>query len=418
MTIPFPQPVCRLIDRIDQAGYQVYGVGGAIRDLLLGREPKDWDLCTNAFPQQVKAVFGEDAVRLTGARHGTVTVLWEGRSYEVTTYRQDGPYSDGRHPDQVRFVASIQEDLARRDFTINAMACRPGEPVVDPFGGQKDLEAGLVRAVGDPVRRFQEDGLRMVRALRFAAAYGFQVEEATGRAAEELSFRLEGVSAQRIGKEWEGFLPAPGAGKQMGAFPRLMSQILPMVLLPEEDPARVWKELGERIDRLPAEALVRLGFLFCRKELPPSQRMERAAGGAAALALDGENRRFLLELAEGSTSPLPASQAGWLRWRAQMGEGQLEWVLAIRREGSGTPEERAAIQAAAEACRKALAACPCRDRRDLAVDGRCLAALGVSPGREMGALLERLLEEVWAGRLPNRREALEEAAARFLAERR
>ena len=136
------------------------------------------------------------------------------------------------------------------------------------------------------------------------------------------------------------------------------------------------------------------------------------------MALDGENRRLLLELAEGLTNPLPASRAGWLRWRAQMGEGQLERVLAIRREGSGTPEERAAIQAAAEACREALAACPCRDRRDLAVDGRCLAALGVSPGREMGNLLERLLEEVWAGRLPNRREALEEAAARFLAERR
>lgn len=196
-----PAPVMHVMNKIEEAGYQAWLVGGCVRDLLRHKEPHDYDLATSARPQIIQQLFKKHAD--TGLKHGTVMVIEEGIPIEVTTFRKEGTYSDGRHPDQVEFVDDIQEDLARRDFTVNAMAWNPENGLLDPFGGQKDLEEGIIRAVGDPDRRFEEDALRMIRAWRFAAQLGFRIEEQTLKALhkEDNTARIEKISAERIFEE-------------------------------------------------------------------------------------------------------------------------------------------------------------------------------------------------------------------------
>ena len=197
--IKLPEDVKKIISFLGRAGFEAYVVGGCVRDSLLGREPDDWDITTSALPHQVKEVFKKTID--TGIKHGTVTVRMNGKSYEVTTYRVDGKYSDGRHPDEVRFSPSLLEDLKRRDFTINAMAYNDASGVIDLFGAQKDLENGIVRCVGNPRERFFEDSLRMLRAIRFAARLSFKIEEKTFAAIRTLAYGLSRVSEERIAAE-------------------------------------------------------------------------------------------------------------------------------------------------------------------------------------------------------------------------
>ena len=197
--IRLPEDVKRIISILGRAGFEAYVVGGCVRDSLLGRTPDDWDITTSALPEQVKEVFKRTID--TGIKHGTVTVRMNGKSYEVTTYRIDGKYSDGRHPDEVRFSPSLFEDLKRRDFTINAMAYNDASGVIDLFGAQRDLENGVVRCVGVPRERFFEDSLRMLRAVRFAALLSFKIEEKTFAAIRTLAYGLSRVSEERISAE-------------------------------------------------------------------------------------------------------------------------------------------------------------------------------------------------------------------------
>ena len=190
-----PAPVSALIARLEQAGFATYLVGGCLRDGLLGKQATDWDLATAALPQQVQALFDHARVIETGLQHGTVTVILDGVQMEVTTFRKDGDYADHRRPEQVTFTASIEEDLARRDFTVNAMAYSPTRGLIDPFGGQADLEKKILRAVGDPIRRFEEDALRILRLVRFCAVLGFEAEAATAAAALTQAHLLEHIAA-------------------------------------------------------------------------------------------------------------------------------------------------------------------------------------------------------------------------------
>ena len=208
-TIKLDPGAALLLDALHGAGHAAYAVGGCVRDSLLGQSPHDWDLCTSARPEQVMALFGEEKCIPTGLQHGTVTVKQGGRLYETTTFRTEGAYSDGRHPDVVCFVPDVREDLARRDFTINAMAYSAEEGLIDPFGGRDDLAAHLVRAVGEPERRFEEDALRILRLYRFAARFGFAIDPATGAAARALGTHLDCVSAERIQEELLKLLAAP-----------------------------------------------------------------------------------------------------------------------------------------------------------------------------------------------------------------
>ena len=219
-----------LLDTLHAAGYAAYAVGGCVRDSLLGRTAHDWDLCTSALPQQVMELFGAKQCIPTGLQHGTVTIKYGGQLYETTTFRTEGSYTDGRHPDEVQFVPDVREDLARRDFTINAMAYNAAEGLVDPFDGQKDLQNGLLRAVGEPQQRFTEDALRILRLYRFAARFGFALDAATARAARQLAPHLDCISAERIQEELAKLLAAP----QPGAY---LEPAVLAVVLPELTPA-------------------------------------------------------------------------------------------------------------------------------------------------------------------------------------
>ena len=302
-TIKLDTGAALLLDALHGAGHAAYAVGGCVRDSLLGLDPHDWDLCTSARPEQVMALFGEEKCIPTGLQHGTVTVKQGGRLYETTTFRTEGAYSDGRHPDAVCFVPDVREDLARRDFTINAMAYSAEEGLIDPFGGQDDLAAHLVRAVGEPERRFEEDALRILRLYRFAARFGFAIAPATGAAARALGPHLDCVSAERIQEELLKLLAAPRPGSYLE--PTVLAVVLPE-LEPEKQPER-FAELCRTIDRIEPTAEnvpARLAALLCplgeagaRKALRKLKcsnaltdevtALEREAGGGAGSFLLG-----------------------------------------------------------------------------------------------------------------------------------
>ena len=317
-TIKLDPGAALLLDALHGAGHAAYAVGGCVRDSLLGLDPHDWDLCTSACPEQVMALFGEEKCIPTGLQHGTVTVKQGGRLYETTTFRTEGAYSDGRHPDAVCFVPDVREDLARRDFTINAMAYSAEEGLIDPFGGRDDLAAHLVRAVGEPERRFEEDALRILRLYRFAARFGFAIDPATGAAARALGPHLDCISAERIQEELLKLLAAPRPGSYLE--PAVLAVVLPE-LEPEKQPER-FTELCRTIDRIEPTAEnvpTRLAVLLCplgeagaRKALRKLKCsnaltdevtvLEREAGGGAG--------SFLLGHESGHSPPYCLRQQG------------------------------------------------------------------------------------------------------------
>ena len=218
-----------ILRRLMENGFDAYVVGGCVRDSLLGLFPHDWDICTSARPEQLQAVFADCRVIETGLKHGTLTVLRDRIPYEVTTFRVDGGYTDHRHPDSVSFVSNVVDDLARRDFTVNAMAWNPLTGLVDAFHGQEDLRAGIIRAVGDPQTRFTEDALRILRALRFASVYGFRIDDATSQAAHDLRNTLTDVAAERIRVELAKLLCGQGAADILRAYPDVLFVLLPQL---------------------------------------------------------------------------------------------------------------------------------------------------------------------------------------------
>ena len=215
-----------LLERLNQRGFSAHLVGGCVRDALMGKAPHDYDVTTAALPQEIKAAFDDVSVIETGIRHGTVTVLWEGLTVEVTTHRVDGSYADGRHPDGVTFTDSLTEDLARRDFTVNAMAYSPTRGFADPFGGQKDLQDRILRAVGDPHLRFTEDALRILRGVRFAVRYSLTPEENTLHAMKILAHRMDFLAKERIFDELCKLLPLVSA-EDLCRFAPILSAAIP-----------------------------------------------------------------------------------------------------------------------------------------------------------------------------------------------
>ena len=262
-----PVGVSGLLEALETAGFAAYAVGGCVRDSLLGRVPQDWDIATSARPEEVLARFPHAIP--TGIAHGTVTVVWEGEPFEVTTFRAESAYTDHRHPDQVRFVPDLEADLARRDFTVNAMACRRDGQVIDRFGGREDLKNGIIRCVGDPGERFREDALRILRALRFAACYGFRLEEKTSAAVLESRELLCYVAAERIWAEFSRLLCGIDAGRVLREFPQVIFAILPE-LFPMEgflqyNPHHdrdVWEHTCAAVEASSPELAVRLAMLL------------------------------------------------------------------------------------------------------------------------------------------------------------
>lgn len=394
-----------LLDHLHGAGYAAYVVGGCVRDSLLGLAPHDWDLCTSATPEQVIALFGEKNCIPTGLQHGTVTIKAGGKLYETTTFRTEGAYSDGRHPDEVRFVPDVREDLARRDFTINAMACSAEEGLIDPFGGQADLRDGIVRAVGEAHQRFTEDALRILRLYRFAARFGFAIEETTGEAARQLCAHLDCVSVERITEEITRLLAAPKPGAWLE--PAVMAVALPELAALWEDAAAL-KSARARLDALPAGA-ERVHLRLAALLLPLGEK-----GSSSALrrlrCSNALTDSVALLVREGAL--LPEDRPGLpLQARRLLGRltcAQLEdlcvFCAALRPEQAGA---LAALQAEAASLVEGGACCRVSD---LAVNGRDLMAVGIPAGPALRRVLETLLEQVITGAVPNEREALLAAA--------
>lgn len=405
-TISFPLDpgAAALLTRLHAAGHAAYAVGGCVRDSLLGQTPHDWDLCTSATPEQVLELFGEAHCIPTGLQHGTVTVKHGGALYEITTFRTEGAYSDGRHPDHVAFVPDVKEDLARRDFTINAMAYNAEEGLIDPFGGQSDLAAGIVRAVGEPQRRFEEDALRILRLYRFAARFGFAIDPATGQAARALCRHLDCVSEERIAEELSRLLAAPAPGAYLEAevlaviFPELDAAELP-------ESRRILDALEPGMEHVP----VRLAALLCPlgeagaraalKRLKCSNALtgtvatlvREAAAGMPGVALTLTARRFLSRYDLATITDLTALCS------AQHPE-QAEAFAALQQEAARLVETNA-----------------CCRINQLAVNGRDLMDAGVRPGPGLRRVLDALLEQVLTGQLPNEKAALLAAAAQVAA---
>ena len=431
-----------LLDRLHQAGYAAYAVGGCVRDSLLGLSPHDWDLCTSATPEETLALFGEKQCIPTGLQHGTITVKWKGKLYETTTFRTEGTYSDGRHPDHVEFVPDVKEDLARRDFTINAMAYSAEEGLIDPFGGRDDLAKKIVRAVGEPERRFEEDALRILRLYRFAARFGFAVEPATGQAAKNLCRHLDCVSAERIAEELTRLLAAPKPGAYLEA------DIL-AVVIPELD-KQTLPELRDVIDRLEpgTEAMpTRLAAAGSFSEDSPLGWDPVAEGNRAGDGMDcnGNDRRQRREqgvavgaAASGMQGPISGQSIRWepqpvfvsekeapdspgksgieLDTKRLLGRYGLEIVEQLNALcGALCPERAADFAAQAALARQLDAAGVCCRVSQLAVNGRDLMAAGIQPGPGLRRVLEALLEQVLTGQTPNEKNALLHAAAEFSA---
>ena len=466
-----------LLNALHAAGYAAYAVGGCVRDSLLGRTAHDWDLCTSALPQQVMELFGAERCIPTGLQHGTVTIKYGGQLYETTTFRTEGSYTDGRHPDEVQFVPDVREDLARRDFTINAMAYNEAEGLVDPFGGQKDLQNGLLRAVGEPQQRFTEDALRILRLYRFAARFGFALDAATARAARQLAPHLDCISAERIQEELAKLLAAP----QPGAY--LESAVL-AVVLPELTPENLTAAkpvvdacpAGE--ENLPVRWAALLGALgeagarrvlkrlrcsnacieetavlvretagegVCRsfsEDRPlgwdPAAAGSRAGDGMACNSNDCRQRRKQGVAVGAAASemrvPSKARSRCWVpqpelvsEEKASAHPGDIHLRRLLGRYGLCTVERLCALCAALHPQTAPACALAAQRARQLEADGACcrvsqlavngcdLMAAGIPAGPALRRVLEALLDGVIRAEYPNEKPALLAAAQKIIA---
>lgn len=402
MTIPMDAGAAELLHALHAAGHAAYVVGGCVRDSLLGLTPHDWDLCTSALPQQVMELFGAQRCIPTGLQHGTVTVKQSGALYEITTFRTEGTYTDGRHPDEVHFVPDVREDLARRDLTINAMAYNEKEGLVDPFGGQADLQSGIVRAVGVPRQRFTEDALRILRLYRFAARFGFAIDPPTAQAAQELCAHLDCVSVERIEEELAKLLSAPAPAAYLD------KKIL-LVILPELS-SEALAAAKPVVDACPAGAEnlpIRLAALLLSLGEDGIRRTLRRL--RCSNACIEETAVLVREAVPG----VPVSLNIYAR--RLLGKYNLCTVQRLAALGTALQPERAADFAVlSELAEQLDADGVCCRVSQLAVNGRDLMAAGVPAGPGIRKVLEALLDGVIREEYPNERKALL-AAVRQLA---
>ena len=403
MTIPMDAGAAELLHALHAAGYAAYVVGGCVRDSLLGLTPHDWDLCTSALPQQVMELFGAQRCIPTGLQHGTVTVKQSGALYEITTFRTEGTYTDGRHPDEVHFVPDVREDLARRDLTINAMAYNEKEGLVDPFGGQADLQSGIVRAVGVPRQRFTEDALRILRLYRFAARFGFAIDPPTAQAAQELCAHLDCVSVERIEEELAKLLSAPAPAAYLNE--KILSVVLPG-LSPEALAAAkpVVDACPAGAENLPvrlAALLLSLGEDGIRRTLKRLRCSNALMEEAAVLVRE-------------AVPGVPVSLNIYAR--RLLGRYNLCTVQRIAALGTALqPEHAADFAALSELAEQLDADGVCCRVSQLAVNGRDLMAAGVPAGPGIRKVLEALLDGVIREEYPNERQALLAAVQQLAA---
>ena len=433
-----PEHAAHAIRQLERAGFEAWAVGGCVRDSLRGVEPHDWDLCTSASPAQMQAVFADARVLMTGLRHGTLTVLTDGGPLEITTYRTEGGYSDGRHPDGVRFVTDIREDLARRDFTVGAMAWHPERGLCDPFGGQTDLKNGVLRAVGNADTRFQEDALRILRLYRFAARFGFAIDPPTAQAAQKLCAHLDCVSVERIEEELAKLLsaPAPAAYLNEKILGVVLPELSPEALAAAKPVVDACPAGAENLPIRLAALLLSLGEDGIRRTLKrlrcSNNRIEetavlvREARGCDGSFLFGHDSGHSIARPIAFGNRVPPQRTvlrettvtpGFIIYaRRLLGKYNLCTVQRIAALGTALQPERAADFAVlSELAEQLDADGVCCRVSQLAVNGRDLMAAGIPAGPGIRKVLEALLDGVIREEYPNERQALLAAVQQLAA---
>lgn len=433
-TIRLPEQVADIIHTLEQAGFEAYAVGGCVRDSILGREPDDWDITTSAKPEQVKALFYRTVD--TGIRHGTVTVLKNRTGYEVTTYRIDGEYEDGRHPKDVVFTASLEEDLKRRDFTINAMAYNETRGLVDLFDGIGDIERKVLRCVGDPKERFREDALRMMRAVRFSAQLDYEIEEKTKEAIAQLAGTLEKISAERIQAELVKLLLSAHPERIRTCWETGMTAVFfpefdRMMETGQNNPHHCYS-VGEHtihsMMEVRADRVLRLSMLLHDSGKPATkttdeagidhfhghvqESMRTAKKLLGRLKFDNDTTDRVVRLVGAHDVWIVPDAKHMRRAMNRLGEDLFPELFEVKEADMKAQSmyERAEKENALAQLRRIYgevrAAGECVSLKDLAVNGSDLIAAGMKPGRELGAVLRALLEEVLEDPSCNEKEIL------------
>lgn len=422
MRITLPEKVNRIIHMLQENGHEAYAVGGCVRDSILGRIPDDWDITTSATPLETKALFSRTFD--TGIEHGTITVLIDKDAFEVTTYRVDGKYEDSRHPSEVTFTRSLREDLLRRDFTINAMAYNDSEGLVDIFGGMKDLEDKIIRCVGNARERFGEDALRILRAVRFAAQLGFEIEEETQNGIIQLAPTLANISAERIQVELIKMLVSPNPGLlktayELGITKVILPEFDAMMATEQENPHHKYS-VGEHtlkaIEAIRADKVLRLAMLFHDIAKPVMKTVD--ANGVAhfkmhdskgaemtkqilkRLKFDNDTMNKVVKLVQYHDYRMPAEPKNVRRAMNKIGEDLFPYYLEVRTadtlaQSEYLQEEKLQNIREVKACyEEILEKQECVSLKTLAVTGSDLIANGMKPGKEIGVVLNKLLEYV------------------------
>ena len=422
MKINMPEAVKDIIHTLQNEGYEAYAVGGCVRDSILGREPNDWDITTSASPEEVKALFRRTID--TGIEHGTVTIMVDKEGYEVTTYRIDGKYEDGRHPSEVTFTRELKEDLLRRDFTINAMAYNDEEGLVDIFGGVEDIRNKVIRCVGDPLARFSEDALRLMRAIRFAAQLGYTIEENTREAIRVIAPNLAKISAERIQAELIKIMISPNPGMMREAYKLGLTKIF----MPEFDLAMETEQVnphhlytvGEHsmvsVEKVKADKVLRLAMLMHDFGKPhcittdekginhfyghPEKSEEIARAIMHRLKFDNDTLRKVCILIRCHDERIVPGVKYMRRAVARIGEDAFPALFDVQEadilaQSEYKKEEKlAAVEANRRDYEEMIAEKQCVSIADLAVTGKDLIACGMKPGKEIGQVLNAMLKDV------------------------
>lgn len=388
MKITIPDNVMRAIGILEQNGYSAYAVGGCVRDSLLGYEPYDWDICTSALPEQTAECFKKFRVIPTGVKHGTITVIID-KPLEITTFRIDGDYLDNRRPSEVSFTRNLHDDLCRRDFTVNAMAISSSGEITDLYGGREDLKAKLIRCVGDAATRFDEDALRIMRALRFAATLGFKIEPETAKAIHEKKQLLENIAAERIQKEFTKMLT--------GNCRDILSEFSDVikVFIPE---AQTDTDTLQRIAASPADHMFRLALLFGRTDT--QQAIERLRN----LRYDNATVNTVSVMLNSTNDSLTVQRPQLKRLLNKYGEKNSKAVLTYSLHSEKITAEQYGIMI--ENIEDIITSGECYTLSKLAVNGSDISSLGIFPANLIGKVLHSLLEKVMDGEAENEKKSL------------
>ncbi len=430
------------LEALRAAGHEAFCVGGCVRDMIMGRCPNDFDITTSALPQQTKDCFEGYHVIETGIKHGTVTAVIGGDPIEITTYRVDGEYRDNRRPEEVFFTSRLEDDLSRRDFTVNAMAYCPERGLVDVFGGREDIENKIIRAVGEPDRRFGEDGLRILRALRFASVLDFTIEPQTADSIHRNRGLLKNISAERIWVELVKLVCGAGAARILGEFSDVLCEIIPefvpSVGFDQRNPYHIYDVYTHSLRALEAaegDKYVKLSVLFHDIGKPGSFSEDERGGhfyghhklsaelterALRRLKCDGKTLHTVVKLVDAHDRGLPPTEKSVRRLLSSFGEEDTRRLIQVKRADNSALVEWLVQPRLAELDEieaivdKIRAEGELPSLKNLAVHGGDIIKLGVVPGRRVGEILDALLDAVIDGKLPNEKAALLDAARRML----